>query len=277
MEQSDKEFLQKMALRMRKDALDIAYKAGAKASHFGGGVSSIDILAVLYGKVMKFDHDNPEMDERDRFILSKGHGVLAYYAALKETGFITEDEFDNFEGNESILLGHPVKNRKYGIEFTSGSLGMGLSLGIGTALALKKKNLDGKIYVLMGDGECNEGSVWEGFMSVPQFGLKNIIAIIDRNKFQLGGKTSEVMDIGNMAEKLNAFGWDAIDVDGHEVEELYNALTRKSDKPLAIIANTVKGKGFSFAENNNSWHHAVLTKTIYEKALIELEEELNMN
>lgn len=262
-----------MANEMRKDALKLALEAGSDAAHFGGGVSTIDILAVLYGAVMNHDSKNPNWEKRDRFILSKGHGVLAYYAALAECGYIEKSEFSTFEKDESALLGHPVQCREKGIEFTTGSLGMGLSLGIGVAHALKRKNAPGKVYVLMGDGECNEGSVWEAFMSVPQFGLDNVVAIIDRNKFQLGGLTEEVMDIGNMGEKLRAFGWNAIDVDGHDIRALHEAFTMQNDekkKPLAIVAHTIKGKGYSFAENNNAWHHATLTQKQYDETMQEL-------
>lgn len=285
MEKHLKQQLEQLALEMRKDALLMAYHAGAQASHFGGGVSIIDILAVLYGGVMKLDRMNPEWEDRDRFILSKGHGVLGYYAALAQVGYITHDDLLTFEKSGSFLLGHPVKNRKKGIEFTTGSLGMGLSLGIGVALAMKKREEDkekssNRVYVLMGDGECNEGSVWEGFMSAAQFKLNNLTAIIDRNGYQLGGETKTVMDVGDIADKLRAFGWQVTEVDGHSIESVYEALKSNEanqevsmeEKPRAVIAHTVKGKGFSFAENDNAWHHAVLTKEQYEKAKKELDD-----
>lgn len=267
--------LEQLADKMRKDALDLSLVAGAKAAHIGAGLSIIDILAVLYGQVMQYDVNHPEDENRDRFILSKGHGVIGYYAALAEAGFINKEEFATFEGNDSILLGHPVKNRNKGIEFTNGSLGMGLSLGIGVAIANRNKGRNNKVYVLMGDGECNEGSVWEAFMAAAQYRLENLVAIIDRNTLQLGGPTKEVMDIGNMPEKLESFGWDVRKIDGHDIGQILEAFTtpNKTGKPLAIVANTIKGKGFSFSENNNVWHHAVLSKKQYDLAIEELRGE----
>lgn len=282
MDQKRKNQIVNMADRMREDALFMAYCAGGNAAHLGGGLSTIDILATLYGAVMKIDSRNPEWKERDRFILSKGHGVLGFYAALSQKGFLTKDELGTFEQDGSILLGHPIINRKKGIEFTTGSLGMGLSLGIGVALAIRKQLENrqrerlSQVYVLMGDGECNEGSVWEAFMSAVQYKLDHITAIIDRNHYQLGGETKDVMDIGNMADKLRAFGWDVYEVDGHDVEAMYEAFEApvKEGMPKAIVTDTIKGKGFSFCENDNAWHHAIVTKDQYENALQELHEKM---
>lgn len=265
--------LKNLARNMRKDALDMALAAGNEASHFGAGFSIIDILAVLYGKVMKYNIQNPQWEERDRFILSKGHGTLGYYSALAESGFFNKEELLTFEKNDSFLLGHPVKKREKGIEFTNGSLGMGLSLGIGVSLANRMKQKNNIVYVLMGDGECNEGSVWEAFMAASQYKLTNLVAIIDRNHLQLGGNTKEVMDVGNIANKIESFGWNVREVDGHDIVQLYNAFIEphNEEKPLAIVANTIKGKGFSFSESNNAWHHAVLTQANYDIAIQELE------
>ena len=258
--------------RMKKHLLNTALAAGASSSHFGGGLSIIDITATLYGAIMKVDARNPECCDRDRFILSKGHGVLGYYSALVESGFIPEEDLLTFEKTGTYLLGHPVINRKKGIEFTNGSLGMGLSLGIGVALAGKSRRKDYKVYVLMGDGECNEGSVWEAAMAATQFKLDNLVAIIDRNNFQQTGSNSEIMNVGNLVEKWSSFGWDTVEVDGHDISKLYDVFCRDivPEKPIAIVANTVKGKGFSFAENNNAWHHAPLSKAQYELAINEL-------
>lgn len=269
--------LKHMSLRMRKNALDMALEAGSSASHFGAGLSIIDILSVLYGKIMNFNCKNTLDENRDRFILSKGHGVLGYYAALAETGCLSYEELLTFEKSNTFLAGHPVINRKKGIEFTNGSLGMGLSLGIGVAISgkLKKKNF--RTYVLLGDGECNEGSVWEAAMSASQFNLGNLTAIIDKNSFQLGGTNSEIMNIGNIALAFSSFGWRIVEADGHSHKELLCILSDKGkyEKPLLIVANTIKGKGFSFSENNNTWHHSVLTKAQYEIAISELEVLLN--
>ncbi len=263
--------IKNMAMRMRKNILDMALAAGASSSHLGGGLSIVEITATLYGAIMKYDHNDPEWSERDRFILSKGHGVLGYYTALAEVGFVSVEELLTFEKTGSDLIGHPVINRKKGIEFSNGSLGMGLSLGIGVALAGKRRNSDFKTYVVMGDGECNEGSVWEAAMAAAHFKLENIVAILDRNNFQQTGSNSAIMSVGDLASKWASFEWEVVEVDGHNVEELYDAFHHHiPEKPLAIVAHTTKGKGVSFAENNNAWHHAALSKSQHESAINEL-------
>jgi len=261
-----------MSKRMKKNLLDTALAAGASSSHFGGGLSLIDITATLYGAILKYDPKNPEWSERDRFILSKGHGVLGYYTALVEAGFIPKKDLLSFEKTDSYLLGHSVKNRAKGIEFSNGSLGMGLALGIGVALAGKRRKNAFNIYVVMGDGECNEGSVWEAALAAPQFKLDNLFAIVDRNNFQQTGSNEEIMSVGDLESKWESFGWQVVGVDGHNIAELYDAFTAEyeKNKPVAIIAHTIKGKGFSFSENNNDWHHAPLTKSQYKIAIKEL-------
>jgi transketolase len=261
-----------MSKRMKKNLLDTALAAGASSSHFGGGLSLIDITATLYGAILKYDPKNPEWSERDRFILSKGHGVMGYYTALVEAGFIPKKDLLSFEKTDSYLLGHSVKNRAKGIEFSNGSLGMGLALGIGVALAGKRRKNAFNIFVVMGDGECNEGSVWEAALAAPQFKLDNLFAIVDRNNFQQTGSNEEIMSVGDLESKWESFGWQVVGVDGHNIAELYDAFTAEyeKNKPVAIIAHTIKGKGFSFSENNNDWHHAPLTKSQYEIAINEL-------
>jgi transketolase len=269
------EQLMEDAYAIRSLALELAYHSGDKASHFGAGMSIVDILAVLYnGGVMKYDTANPRWEERDRFILSKGHGVIGYYAALMHSGFIPVEAIEKFEKDDSFLLGHPVKNLDYGIEFTTGSLGMGLSIGIGVAIAAKKRELNYKTYVLVGDGECDEGSVWEAIAFAAHRELDNLCLIIDRNRLQLGGNTEDIMRHGDLKSKLADFGWNAKEIDGHNLTEIAQTFSclGENNKPLAIIANTVKGKGFSFAENNNAWHHAIMTAAQYESAKQELEE-----
>ena len=264
--------IEAMAKRMRRKVLDMALAAGASSSHFGGGLSIIDITATLYGEIMNLDTKNPEWEERDRFILSKGHGVLGYYTALSEIGYIPEEDLETFEKNGTYLFGHPVMNRSKGIEFSNGSLGMGLSLGIGVALAGKRKKMDFKVYVLLGDGECNEGSVWEAAMAGPHYKLDNLVAILDKNNLQQTGTNSEIMSVGNLASKWESFGWQVFEIDGHNVPEIYETFLSVKDQkgPVAIVANTIKGKGFSFSENNNAWHHAPLSSSQYEAALEEL-------
>lgn len=264
--------MEKHARNMRKLCLEMGYHAGNHAAHMGGALSCIEAFDVLYFGITNIIDVGIDSPNRDRVILSKGHSSLALYSALIEAGIMPEELKNTFEDDNSMLLGHPVINRELGIEFTNGSLGMGLSLGQGVALACKKKAIDNDIYVVMGDGECNEGSCWEAFMSASQFKLDNLTALIDCNGFQLSGATNETMSIAGMKERLTAFGWDAYECDGNDIEALYSILTmgKSKGKPRAVIMNTVKGKGFSFSEGTNSWHHAVVTNKLYEQGLEEL-------
>ena len=264
--------IKNFSLEVKKNILEMALAAGASSAHFGGALSIVEIISILFAHQMKIDKKNINWEKRDRFILSKGHACLAYYAALCEIGYISKEELKTFEKNDSNLLGHPVKNTKLGIDFSNGSLGMGLSLGIGVALSSKKKKLNFNVYVILGDGECNEGSVWEAAMAAPNFKLDNLYVIIDKNNFQQTGSNKEIMSVENLKDKWSSFGWHAIELDGHNIEDLFEFFknSQKIKKPKAIIANTVKGKGFSFSENNNQWHHSVLTKSLYEKAIKEI-------
>ena len=260
------------ARNMRKLMLDMGKHAGGHAAHLGGAMSIADVMAVLYFGVTNIREKGMASPERDRVILSKGHASLGLYSALMEAGIMDEALKETFEDDNSHLLGHPVQNRDLGIEFTNGSLGMGLSLGLGVAIACKKKGIGNRVFVILGDGECNEGSVWEAFMSAGHFKQDNLVAIIDCNKFQLSGANDEVMSLGNMQEKLKAFGWDAVQVNGHDVGALCKALAKDENRraPLAVVMDTVKGKGLSFAENDNGWHHAVVTQKFYEQGLRDL-------
>ena len=267
--------IKNFAFQVRKNILEMAVAAGAGSAHFGGALSIAEIVSTLFAYQMKIDKNNPKSEERDRFILSKGHACLAYYAALCEVGYISNNELKTFEQNDTNLLGHPVINRNLGIDFSNGSLGMGLSLGIGVAISSKKKKKNFNVYVIVGDGECNEGSIWEGAMAAPNFKLDNLYVIIDKNNFQQTGSNKEIMNVGNLKDKWSSFGWYTVELDGHNIQELYNFFkeSKKIDKPKAIIANTIKGKGFSFSENNNDWHHSILSKSFYEKAIKELKKE----
>lgn len=260
------------AKNMRKHILDMGRHAGNHAAHMGGALSAVDAVATLYFGVMNTVSKGLESPERDRFILSKGHSSLALYSALIEAGFASESIKDTFEDDYSSLLGHPVKNRELGIEFTNGSLGMGLSIGVGVAIACRKRNIDNKVYVMLGDGECNEGAVWEALMSAAHFGLTNLVVLIDCNEFQLSGSTDDVMSLGNMNQKLTAFGWDVSEIDGNDIEQLCDVLDKdkKHEKPHAVVMHTIKGKGFSFSEGDNAWHHAIVTQKAYDQGLSEL-------
>lgn len=266
--------IKKAALRMRKKAIDMTFRAKNTGAHIGGTLSMIEIMAALYLNVMDYDISNPDWEERDRFILSKGHGVIAQYLAMNEAGLISDDELLTFKTNETKLYAHPSMNSVPGIEFSSGSLGQGLSLGVGVSLALKRKNNEkSRVFVLIGDGECDEGTIWEATASASHFGCKNIVAIVDENMLQYDGKTAEIQDKTMLAKRWECFGWNVVCVDGHSVEELIEALNTKSDKPLAVIARTVKGKGVSFMENNPLWHNGRLSEKQYNEAVAELEVE----
>ena len=260
-----------LAQRMRKRIMDIGYLCEGNA-HFGGGLSIVDIVATLYGSILKYKIGDPHWQERDRFILSKGHGVLGFYPALVEVGIISEEIFSQFKKNEAHLIAHPVMNIDLGIESSNGSLGQGLSMGAGLAwAALHRKNTH-RVFILLGDGECNEGSVWEAAMSAAHYKLNNLIAIVDYNKFQSDGKSELILQSDNLADKWRSFGWDVREVDGHNVDEIYLAIQSPSmlAAPKVLIAHTTKGKGISFMENNNEWHHNRLTKSLYELAIEEL-------
>lgn len=251
---------------MRHRIMNLALKAGPSGAHLGGSLSLVEILATLYSVA------NVSMGEtRDRIILSKGHGALALYSALERYGIVPSEVVDTFETNGTHLFAHASRNIANGIEFSGGSLGLGVSFSIGVALACKEKRLQNRIFVIVGDGECNEGIFWESVMAINQFKLDNITLIVDNNGLQADGPTNEIIDLSPIEEKLCAFGLDAVTVDGHDAECIYKALNRENKgKPMAIVANTVKGKGVSFMENEAAWHHGVLSQKKYDKAMEEL-------
>ncbi|MCI8455405.1 MAG: transketolase [Lachnospiraceae bacterium] len=264
--------LQAMAKKIRETIIEMTYHAGTAGAHVGGALSCADLLAVLYGDVMKIDAQNPFLENRDRFILSKGHSSVGHYAALYAAGFLSAEDIQSFESNGGAFPAHSVKNVEHGIELSSGSLGLGLSFGIGEALAARKKGLDYKVYVLLGNGECNEGSVWEAVMLAAQLKLENLYMIIDDNGQQLDGISESILRIPNLYETLQSMGFETNSVDGHSIGNLLHAFTSsgKQNKPVAIIMNTIKGKGVSFMENNPMWHHARLQTEEYERAMEEI-------
>lgn len=267
--------IQNMARRMRRRILDMSLACN-ESTHLGGGLSIVEIMATLYGGTLRYRLDDPFWVDRDRFILSKGHGVLGLFSALVEAGIISEDVFQTFKVNESDLIAHPVMNQNLGIESSNGSLGQGLSFGVGLAWAARKMLKSHRVFVLLGDGECNEGSVWEAAMSASQFKLHNLIAIVDINSLQSDGLTQDILASHLMLDRWRSFGWDAIEIDGHDVSNLIHELDLSSltGKPRVILAKTIKGKGFSFMEGNNEWHHNRLTRSFYEQALLELGPEV---
>ena len=266
-----------LAKSIRLYDLKMSFNAGKNGSHLGGSLSAAEIMAVLYGRVMRFDPASPDSPDRDRFILSKGHTAAVLYAALRAVGTLTDEDIASYNMNGTELPSHCIKNTAKGIELSSGSLGLGAGYAAGLGLAFKKQNNTAHVYVLMGDGECAEGSVWEAFTAIPAMGLDNITVIIDKNRLQLDGETAKVLDTLDLSAKLAAFGWDAVDVDGHDVEALCAALEPDParQKPRAVIAHTVKGKGVSFMENNYKYHHASITEEQYNAAVAELTGEEN--
>lgn len=261
--------LEAIAKQMRKDVFKIALNSGTKGAHIGGSMSMMEILAVLYGQVMNYDPKDGNNKMRDRFILSKAHGAIGLYSALKYAGFISEEELNGALQGESFLYKHPVFDPKHGMEFAGGSLGHGLALGVGTAIALKSQGNEAKVYVVLGDGECDEGSVWEAASSIIHYKLKNVITIVDQNGLQNDGKTEDVMYLGNLQRRFESLGFDIILVDGHDVLQLEEALTRACENPKVIIAKTIKGKGVSFAENVVDWHIAYFTEEMYKQVMEE--------
>jgi len=231
---------------------------GGKRGHLGSAFSLIEALRVLYDDILKFDPQNPTWADRDRCILSKGHGCLALYAILADKGFFPAEELDRFCRFDGMLGGHPERAKVPGVEASTGALGHGLSIGLGQALAMRLQKRESRVFVLMGDGEINEGSVWEAAMSAGKHRLSNLVAMVDYNKLQSYDRTSVVQDLEPLTDKWRAFGFAVHEVDGHDVDQLRHVLSSvpfESDKPSAIICHTVKGRGIAEAEGNPTWHH----------------------
>lgn len=265
--------LRQDAKNVKRRIMKLAYIAGGEGAHVGPALSISDIMSVLYSDILDYRVDDPEWEDRDRCILSKGHACLGIYAPLIEAGILTEEDGGTFNQPHTHLAGHPSGIGVPGIEHPAGSLGHGLSVGCGIALAGKIGGKEYKTYVIVGDGEAEEGSIWEAAMFAKKYKLGNLVAIIDVNGFQYGGTTKELMDLEPMEERWRAFGWNVITVSGNDVEELQKALDKdqlKSDQPTCIVARTVKGSGVSFVENNNDWHHSKVSKEILDMALKEL-------
>lgn len=267
----DYEKLKQVATEIRKDIVRSVHAAGS--GHPGGSLSAADILATLYFHKMKVDPQNPKWEERDRFVLSKGHGAPVLYATLAEKGFFPKDELLKLRHVDAMLQGHPDMKGTPGVEMSTGSLGQGFSTSIGMALASKLDQKDSRVYVLLGDGEVQEGIVWEAAMAAAHYQLDNLTAIMDFNGLQIDGCTDEVMCINPIADKWQSFRWHVIVIDGHNYEEIVNALDEAEGtkgKPTMIIAKTIKGKGVSFMENQVGWHGNAPKKEEAEKALEEL-------
>ena len=262
--------LKELAKESRINILNMVHNS--KSGHIGGAFSATDIITVLYHKCMNI---TPEMkDDRDRFVLSKGHASAILYSVLSQKVFFPKEELLTFRIFGSRLQGHPCKKLLNGVEVSTGSLGQGLSIGCGMATGLKLDKNPAHVFVYLGDGELQEGSCWEAFMQAPHRKLNNLIAIIDRNRYQIDGCTEDIMSVDPLEDKIKAFNWNTIVIDGHNIEEIYDAIEKaknnNSDRPTAIIANTVKGKGVSFMENTAAWHGKAPNDEQYEKAMAEL-------
>lgn len=264
--------LKELSCENRQNVIKMVYEA--QSGHIGGSLSACDIMTVLFNKSMKHavnGKTSSDYQSRDRFVLSKGHASPVYYSVLAQVGFIPKSELKTFRKFGARLQGHPSLCCP-GVEVASGSLGQGLSIACGIAMSLKLDENPARVYVLLGDGEMQEGSVWEALMQAAHRHLNNLTAIIDRNRLQIDGNTECVMSLDNLPDKLKSFNWNVLEIDGHNIQEIYEAIeeSKLSDKPTVIVANTIKGKGVSFMENNAGWHGKAPNKEDFEKAMLEL-------
>lgn len=275
---AEKELIEKCrkaAKQIRRDILDMTYATGNTGAHLGGSLSMAEMLAALYVGIINYNPQKPDWPERDKVILSKGHAALALYPAMVQADIISREELATFKQDGGKLGGHPSLNGLPGIEFASGSLGQGLSLGVGTCLALQRqKNTTSRVFVFMGDGECDEGSVWEAAASAAHFNLKQLVAIVDENNIQYDGYTKDILSMSLTEKKWQAFGWEVHKIDGHNIEALLDAYNVKGDKPIVILAQTTKGKGVSFMEDNWKYHNSKISKEQYEQAITEVENAI---
>lgn len=264
--------LELIAKKLRINIINML--GAAKSGHPGGSLSLAEIVSVLYFDIMNYDFNNPDNPDRDYLILSKGHAAPVQYAALCEGGIIKKEELKTLRQLGSRLQGHPDKKKLDGIEASTGSLGQGFSVAGGIALSLKLQKKTNKVFAILGDGELNEGIIWETAMSAAHYKLDNLIAIIDHNGLQIDGKNEDVMSLGNIFDKFESFGFKVFSVNGHDIASLQKVFTEANevtDQPVAVIAETVKGKGITFMENQAGWHGKAMSDDDYKNALMELE------
>lgn len=268
--------IRKLATKIRRDVVEMLGGEG-HVGHLGGSCSSADIVATLYGHRMRHDPKDPRWEGRDKLLYSKGHACIAQYAALCEYGYFGREELPKLKSFGAMLQGHPDRNKTPGIEANTGSLGQGLSICNGMALAAKLDNKDTRIYCIIGDGEMAEGQIWEAAMTAVVYKLDNVVAIVDRNRLQAMGPVAERFDTNPVADKWKGFGWNVLTIDGHDIQQIDDAFTQAEATkgvPTVIIAETVKGKGISFAENVVGFHNGALTKEQYGQACRELDDRL---
>lgn len=272
----EKNELKKIAVKVRMGIIEGTFNA--KSGHPGGSLSSADILTYLYFKEMKIDPENPRGENRDLFVLSKGHAAPGLYSVMAQRGFFPVEHLKTLRKPDSNLQGHPSMNLLAGVDMSTGSLGQGISAACGMALGLKLKNSENRVYSILGDGELQEGQVWEALMYAAAKKLDNLVAVVDNNNLQIDGTIEQVNSPYPIAEKFSAFGWNVIEIDGHcfdEIEKAYNSAKEHKGAPTAIIAKTIKGKDISFMENEVGWHGTAPNKEQYETAMAELNEKLN--
>ncbi|ADU96120.1 transketolase [Thermovibrio ammonificans] len=269
----DEVTLRALAREVRKDILKMTSEA--QSGHPGGAMSAADIIVTLYYYKMRHNPENPKWEERDRFVLSKGHVCPALYSVLARTGYFPLEKLHEFRRLDGDLQGHPDMHKTPGIEISTGSLGHGIGAAVGMAMGLKLSGSDSKVYCMIGDGEAQEGSVWEASMAASHYNLDNLVVILDNNNLQIDGPVDEVMSIYPAVEKWKAFGWHVVEINGHDFKEIKAALDEADTvkyKPTMIIAKTVKGKGVSFMENRAEWHGKALPPELLKEALKELGE-----
>ena len=267
----DHKGLKEIARNIRKDIVSMIHTS--KSGHPGGSLSAVEILTALYFDEMNIDSNNCKMEDRDRFVLSKGHAAPVLYATLAQKGYFDREELKGLRKINRMLQGHPDMKGIPGVEMSTGSLGQGFSVACGMAMSSKLDNAPWRVYALLGDGEVQEGIVWEAAMSAAHYKLDNMVAFLDYNGLQIDGKTEDVMNIGPIVDKFKAFGWNVIEIDGHDFDQIFAALDMAKEtvgKPTMIVAKTVKGKGISYMENKAGWHGNAPSDSDLEQALIEL-------
>ncbi len=267
----DHKGLKEIARNIRKDIVSMIHTS--KSGHPGGSLSAVEILTALYFDEMNIDPNNCKMEDRDRFVLSKGHAAPVLYATLAHKGYFDKEELKGLRKINRMLQGHPDMKGTPGVEMSTGSLGQGFSVACGMAMASKLDNAPWRVYALLGDGEVQEGIVWEAAMSAAHYKLDNMVAFLDYNGLQIDGKTEDVMNIGPIVDKFKAFGWNVIEIDGHDFDQIFAALDMAKEtvgKPTMIVAKTVKGRGISFMENQAGWHGNAPSDKDLEQALIDL-------
>ncbi len=263
--------LERQALVIRRDIIRMIH--ASQSGHPGGSLSSTDIVTALYFHFLRVDPQNPDWPDRDRFVLSKGHACPVWYSALAERGFFPVDELLTLRRIDGRLQGHPDMLKTPGVDITTGSLGQGLSAGVGMALGLKRDGTDARVYVIIGDGELNEGQIWEAAMAADKFNLDNLMTFVDYNNLQLDGWCHDIMPIEPVADKWRAFNWEVFEIDGHDMRQIVDTIERAqqvSVKPSVIIAHTIKGKGVSYMEDECGWHGRAPNDEEFEQAMIEL-------